>query len=554
MVMALAIRWSVVTLCLLAGAAVQAQELIPWAPSLEQAQKAATEQRKLLLLHFYNDNCAPCERLEKNVFSQAKVAAAIDKNYIPVKVHAGQKPQVAAHYRVERWPTDVICTPAGLEIYRTVSLQSADQFVALCDNVALQAGVGASRQWTTAMQAAGQQVFDQTAAQAQATANQVAGTAQSAASQFADQSATAGQQYLAQANATVQGYAQQTDQQVNQTAQQFNQQVNQTAQQATQTADQARATTRDWTRRLNDTTGQLTATGQQFGQAAQNAARDLRTTWDPASLQTQSPYGGPAVGTTPPPAAAGTSIYQPYGQAAAAPSLPTNNPWTNPAAGAPPAQTATTVQPYLAAQQPGPQQPPAADPAAVAAAIATLQGKAPAMQPAASGASAAPTITQAPTSQPATSQPPTSQTVPGPSAPSQTGDRQFVAASQAPPIAMEGYCPVTLLEDRKWHKSDPKFGAIHRGRTYLFRTAAEQTKFLTDPDRYSPVLSGLDPVVFAQRGEQVEGKRSYGLTYNRQIYLFADEASLKAFEQSPQAYATAAHTAMLQAETAQTYR
>jgi YHS domain-containing protein len=476
-------------------------------------------------LHFYNDHCEPCERLERNVFSQPKVAAAVERNYIPVKVHAGKQPRVAEHYRVERWPTDVICTAAGLEVYRTVSLQSADQFAAMCDGVALQAGVGASRQWETSMQAAGQQVFDRSAAQAQQAANQLTGTAQEAVSQ----AGAYGQGYIAQANTTAQGYAQQTDQQIDQAAQQ----LNQTAQQTAQGAEQARATTQDWTRRLGDTTSQLGNAGQQFGQAAQNTARDLRTTWDPTSLRTQSPYGG-----APPTGAAtvgtsGGSIYQPYEQQAAEPALPTSNPWI----GQQPGPANSTAQ--TPARSVDRQGAPAVDPAAVAAAIATIQGN-PSSQPSwqSAGSAGAPNSTTASSS----------------ATPSERANAQFVPASQAPALALEGYCPVTLLESRKWHKSDPQFGAIHRGRTYLFRTAAEQTKFLAAPDRYSPVLSGFDPVVFAQRGEQVAGKRSYGLTYNRQIYLFADEASLKAFEQSPQAYATAAHTAMMQAESAPQYR
>jgi YHS domain-containing protein len=137
----------------------------------------------------------------------------------------------------------------------------------------------------------------------------------------------------------------------------------------------------------------------------------------------------------------------------------------------------------------------------------------------------------------------------GSPSPALTPDHGLVPASQAPPVAMEGYCPVTLLEQRKWKRSDPKFGAIHRGRTYLFASEAEQQKFLANPDAFSPILSGFDPVVFAQRGEMVEGKRSYGLTYNKQIFLFADEASLQAFSKTPQAFAETARQAMIQAET-----
>jgi YHS domain-containing protein len=534
--MSLAIRSTVAFVCLLAGTAALAQDAILWAPSMEQAQRAATEQRKLLLLHFYNDHCEPCERLEKNVFSQPKVAAAINNNYIPVKIHAGAQARVAEHYRVERWPTDVVCTPAGLEIYRTISPGTPERYIELCDAVAMQAGVGAGRQWAATMQTAGQQAVDSAAAQAQGIGSQVATTAQTTVGQAATQTTDTANQYLAQANSTFQGYAARADQQVNQTTQQ----VTAAAQQATDATQQAQAKAQDWTRRLGDSASQLGAVGQQFGQSVQSTARDLRTTWDPTSQPAQSPFGGMPPTAPRTVGATGGSIYQPA-PAAAEPALPTNNPWigpqTGPYAANPPA--APNAQASQANSTPSIE---TTTPPDVAAAIATIRGT----QPPAAGAS--PRVAE-----PAASAPPPANvaTQIGPNA---APGRQMVQASQAPPVALEGYCPVTLLEARKWQKADAKFGAIHRGRTYLFRSAAEQSKFLADPDRYSPVLSGFDPVLFATRGEQIEGKRSYGLTYNRQIYLFADKASLEAFERSPQAFAQAAHTAMMLAETTPTYR
>jgi YHS domain-containing protein len=130
----------------------------------------------------------------------------------------------------------------------------------------------------------------------------------------------------------------------------------------------------------------------------------------------------------------------------------------------------------------------------------------------------------------------------------------LVEAAKAPPIAMDGFCPVTLLEtvsrdphDRSaWKKGNVKFGAIHRNRTYLFTSAEQQQKFLANPDAYAPVLSGCDPVVFAERGELLDGKRAYGLiTPDKRIFLFADEAALRKFNQSPGSYAAAAQQAML---------
>lgn len=106
-----------------------------------------------------------------------------------------------------------------------------------------------------------------------------------------------------------------------------------------------------------------------------------------------------------------------------------------------------------------------------------------------------------------------------------------------------------------WKKGDKQFGAIHRGRTYLFASAEHQQRFLANPDAYAPALAGCDPVRFAERGEMVDGKRAYGLiTPDRRIYLFADEASRNRFEQSPAAYSNAIQQAMLRSEAGSVYR
>jgi protein disulfide-isomerase len=131
----------------------------------------------------------------------------------------------------------------------------------------------------------------------------------------------------------------------------------------------------------------------------------------------------------------------------------------------------------------------------------------------------------------------------------------MVAASQAPPIALDGFCVVTLIETKAWKKADAKFGAIHRGRTYLFTSEAAQKKFLGNPDGFAPVLSGCDPVRFAKTGELVDGKRAYGLiTPDNRIFLFADEAALQTFEKSPGEFAAAAQQAMLRGMTGNLYR
>jgi YHS domain-containing protein len=104
-------------------------------------------------------------------------------------------------------------------------------------------------------------------------------------------------------------------------------------------------------------------------------------------------------------------------------------------------------------------------------------------------------------------------------------------------VALEGYCAVTLCEKRSWTPGDVRYGAIHRGRTYLFQSPAEQQRFLANPDRYSPVISGNDPVVALDEGRAVPGTRRYGLFYENRVYLFSSEESLARFSRAPNRYA-----------------
>ncbi len=114
-----------------------------------------------------------------------------------------------------------------------------------------------------------------------------------------------------------------------------------------------------------------------------------------------------------------------------------------------------------------------------------------------------------------------------------------------PPVALDGNCAVTLVERKRWAVGHTSFGAVHRGRTYLFLGPQERDKFLADPDRFSPALSGLDPVHAIDAQQPVPGKREFGVFgADGKIYLFADEASRAKFEQNEQHYTTAASQAL----------
>ncbi len=112
--------------------------------------------------------------------------------------------------------------------------------------------------------------------------------------------------------------------------------------------------------------------------------------------------------------------------------------------------------------------------------------------------------------------------------------------ARTPPLIIEGYCPVSLIDraEPAWIKGDAKYGATHRGRTYLFAGQAERQKFLSNPERFAPALAGFDAVRYIETGELIEGKPDHGSLLEDRIYLFADEASQVRFEQNPHPYSS----------------
>lgn len=108
-----------------------------------------------------------------------------------------------------------------------------------------------------------------------------------------------------------------------------------------------------------------------------------------------------------------------------------------------------------------------------------------------------------------------------------------------PPLGLDGFCPVELSDGRRWVRGDPRWGLIHRGRTYLFAGPAQRDRFDAAPDRYAPVSSGGDVVVAIERGETLPGRREHGAWFEGRVYLFSSEATLRKFDADPQRYVSA---------------
>lgn len=154
----------------------------------------------------------------------------------------------------------------------------------------------------------------------------------------------------------------------------------------------------------------------------------------------------------------------------------------------------------------------------------------------------------------AQAQPPVQQTAPQQNLqqPPAQPQQQIVTTSQlaaklppgSPPLAFEGFCPVTLKTGRKWVTGNPQFGAIHRGRTFLFTGETERQQFLASPDAFSPVFSGMDAVILLDQNQAVEGSRRFGYEYRGAFYLFNSQETMARFANDPDRYSAQVRQAM----------
>jgi hypothetical protein len=551
-----------------------AEDQIPWVADFRTACGMAAEQRRLVLLHFYSDNCGPCVRLEQNVFNKPEVGEAVAQNYLAVKVHAGKNPQLASRYHVNQWPTDVFVTPSGLEVYRTISPREAPDYIALLNQVAQQTGIGTGRNWknqvaqaTQNATADAQQASQQLAAGVQNASNQAQNDLRAAASQFQLAADTA-RAKSSQVGAAFQQTQQQVAAAAEQTQQQTSTAVDQTRGAANKWSQQARDAVSRYEQQGGDAYRQFREKADQAGQQVQKDAQAARQEWRSATQKAAEEAGetvqnlknqwqqGPSSTPFDRRSAFTPAESSPAAQPAASPAAPSaapalpqivNHP-APPAAPQPKPQSPVANQPLLPTENPWvtsrqAEKPRIETPQAEPPAVATIAPDAGTQQ-----ANTAPPFIPAQPESPA-APPSLAANPPSP------GDHKLplVPASQAPPLALDGFCPVTLMEtmaknpaDRAaWKKGDKQFGAIHRGRTYLFVTPDAQQRFLANPDAYAPVLAGCDPVRFAERGEMVDGKRAYGLlTPDKRMVLFADEVSRNRFEQSPDTFTPAIQQAM----------
>ncbi|MFK8112862.1 MAG: DUF255 domain-containing protein [Rubripirellula sp.] len=370
--------------------AASAHAEINWQENLRTAHTQAQAEGKLLLLHFYSDNCTWCERLEKGSFQNPVVGNTVHESFVPVKIHANSSPKLTQTFKVTKFPTDIIITTEGRTLSHSVSPQDPNKYIAM----------------------------------------------------------------------------------------------------------------------LTNTVPSLPAKSESQAQVAKAEVKQDAPSYavtKAPQAQVAAPTPQAQVAASQPDASAGTASFTMPGSNKVDAKLTGANLNANGLTLQMPEQIDAAAESVAAVND-------------AAAAVADLES-------------------------------PGTESFQVPALDATSNDSKPAPSDKDPELAMQGFCPVTVINEDRWVEGNPKFGVVHLGKLYLFSNQEKMDSFLADPVPYTPVLNEIDVVRFFEERKIVPGKREWGLkdpVHNR-MFFFYDEAAMNHFYNKYEIYTDAAIEVMSRA-------
>ena len=105
-------------------------------------------------------------------------------------------------------------------------------------------------------------------------------------------------------------------------------------------------------------------------------------------------------------------------------------------------------------------------------------------------------------------------------------------------VALEGYCPVCIIDAKKWVRGNSQHAASYDGKSYFFPGEDQKQVFLADPAKYVPALGGDCTVCFAEMNQRVPGNIRHAAFYKNRLFLFPGDDQKKMFSADPGKYDT----------------
>lgn len=100
---------------------------IEFITDFNQAVELAQKQNKLIFVDAMADWCGPCKILDKNIFTEDKLADFHNANFINLKIDADKNLEFKQKYNIQAYPTMLYLYPNTKEVNRAMGVLPADE-------------------------------------------------------------------------------------------------------------------------------------------------------------------------------------------------------------------------------------------------------------------------------------------------------------------------------------------------------------------------------------------------------------------------------------------
>ena len=111
--------------------------------------------------------------------------------------------------------------------------------------------------------------------------------------------------------------------------------------------------------------------------------------------------------------------------------------------------------------------------------------------------------------------------------------------TRSTPVALQGYCPVCVIEMKKWVRGNSSIQAKHDGKIYYFPGEEQRQMFLKNPAKYTPALGGDCAVCLTDMKKKMPGSIQFTALHANRLFLFPNADIKQKFMESPGKYANA---------------
>ncbi|MFL6335054.1 MAG: thioredoxin family protein [Pyrinomonadaceae bacterium] len=104
---------------------------ISWFKDLARASEVASKTNQPMMIEFWADWCAACQVMNKDIYTNPRLIAAVNSRIVPVRIHFDLQKDLARKYNVPALPYIVFTNSNGTELMHHRGILNAEELAAV---------------------------------------------------------------------------------------------------------------------------------------------------------------------------------------------------------------------------------------------------------------------------------------------------------------------------------------------------------------------------------------------------------------------------------------